>query len=108
MATDKPTTAEEEYFAREEIEKRYKLAKELELRQKAEDLAALKAAHFMKCPKCGHDLSTIQFRGIDVDRCFHCHGTFLDEGELEKLAGASSGQSGSVVADIARLFRRQG
>jgi hypothetical protein len=105
---DKPTNSEEEYFAREEIEKRYKLAREVAARQKAADAAALKQAHFMKCPKCGHDLSTISFRGVDVDRCFHCHGTFLDEGELEKLAGDPSTGAASVVADITRLFRRKG
>lgn len=84
---DQTKSPEDEYFAREDIEKRHKLAKELAAKLAKADAEALKAAHFMRCPKCGHELHTIKFREVDVDRCFHCHGTWLDDGELERLAG---------------------
>ena len=103
MSTDKPTTAEEEYFAREEVEKRYKLAKELEAKRAASEAAALKAAHFMKCPKCGNDLQVIKHGGLEIEKCFHCGVTVLDAGELEKLAG--SGKPG-LLADLTKLFKR--
>lgn len=103
MSTEKPTHAEEEYFAREEVEKRYKLAKELEARRQASEAAALKAAHHMKCPKCGNDLQTVKHRGVEIEKCFHCGATVLDAGELEKLAGPDER---SVLGDLTRLFRR--
>jgi hypothetical protein len=101
--SEKPTNAEEEYFAREDIEKRYKLAKEMDAKRSRTEAEALKAAHFMHCPKCGNKLQTIRFRDVDVDRCFHCHGTWLDDGELERLAGKET--SHGIVQAIANAFR---
>jgi Zn-finger nucleic acid-binding protein len=49
------------------------------------------------------ELKEISFRGIQVDRWFSCNGTWLDEGELEKVA-KEDGQ-GSVVAAVLRIFK---
>jgi acetyl-CoA carboxylase beta subunit len=45
----------------------------------------VREAHWMKCPKCGHDLKTEVLEGVDVDRCTYCEGFFLDAGEIERL-----------------------
>ncbi len=43
----------------------------------------------LSCPACYHTLSTLRQRGIEVDFCLHCGGTFFDKGELRAfLAGA--------------------
>ncbi len=47
----------------------------------------LKALHWMRCPKCGAELEEIVFRAVKVDKCFGCGGVYLDDGELEQLAG---------------------
>lgn len=101
---EKPSTPEDDWFAREDIEKRYRLAKEVAAKEKAAEAEALKQAHWMKCPKCGHDLSTVQFRGVEIDKCFHCNGMFLDDGELEKLAGEP--EQHRVLTSIVNVFRR--
>jgi hypothetical protein len=44
---------------------------------------ALKKAHFMKCPKCGHDMAEQRLGDITIDRCTFCEGVFFDAGELE-------------------------
>lgn len=54
---------------------------------KAEELEALKRLHWMRCAKCGSELEEIVFRGVKVDKCFVCGGVYLDDGELEQLAG---------------------
>ncbi len=82
---DKPSSNEEDYFAREEIEKKRKLALEQSQSMAAQQRDALKALHYMKCPKCGMDLQTLTRDHIDIDTCFNCHGVFLDAGELEHL-----------------------
>ena len=85
--TVKPSNNEDEFFAREEAEKLYRLHKD---KLKAQDTAqaeADKKAHWMKCPKCGYDLETIKWRKVDVDKCFRCGVLVLDDGELETLAG---------------------
>ena len=45
----------------------------------------LKALHYLKCPKCGHDLKAEKLQGIEIDRCTFCEGFFMDAGELEQL-----------------------
>jgi Zn-finger nucleic acid-binding protein len=54
----------------------------------------------MKCPKCGYDLETVKFRGVSIDKCFHCNGTWLDAGELQLLAG------GDLAEKVAAVFKR--
>lgn len=44
---------------------------------------ALKQQHFMKCPKCGHDMVEQDLQGVLVDRCTFCEGVFFDAHELE-------------------------
>lgn len=87
----KPTNTEEEYFAREEAEKLYKLHQEALKKVKAKEAEDQKKAHWMKCGKCGYDLQIIRWRNVDVEKCFRCGAVLLDDGELEKLAGKESG-----------------
>ncbi|MBS2021976.1 MAG: zf-TFIIB domain-containing protein [Deltaproteobacteria bacterium] len=98
----KPMTAEEEYFARENAERLRKIAAEQKQKLAADELEALKKQHWMKCPKCGFDLQTIQFRGQNIDKCMHCGGTFLDAGELELLAKAEDKHV--VMESLMNLF----
>src|SRR5262245_25168848 len=57
-------------------------------RKASEDKAErerLKALHYLKCPKCGHDLKPEKLEEIEIDRCSFCEGFFMDAGELEQL-----------------------
>jgi hypothetical protein len=101
MSVEKPSNAEDEYFAREDALKKQKIAldQQQQLAQTLKD--EQKALHFMKCPKCGMDLHTIDFQGLRVDRCFNDGGTWLDKGELEKLM---SPQHGAVMSSILNWF----
>lgn len=83
---DKPSKAEDEYFARQELERRKKWAQEQSTKMAAEEKEKLKQAHWMKCPKCGRDLKEIDLHGVKVDQCANCGGIFLDAGEIEQLA----------------------
>jgi hypothetical protein len=47
-----------------------------------------KALHWMKCPKCGHDMQEVRLGMIYVDKCDNCGGTFFDAGELDILLAA--------------------
>jgi hypothetical protein len=95
--TKKPSESEEEYFARQDAEVRRKLAVEKRREMEAAEAKALKDLHFMHCPKCGHKLETMTYRGLAIDKCFSCNGTWLDAGELETLAGKEPGFLNSVV-----------
>ena len=66
-------------------EARLKRERERREQEKDEEKKRLKDLHFMKCPKCGHDMAAEKKEGIEVDRCTFCEGIFLDAGELEIL-----------------------
>lgn len=104
---EKPSNTEDEYFAREDIEKKRKLAlkqaQDIEEKHRKE----LKQLHFMKCPKCGMDLQTLKRGNVEVDTCFHCKGVWLDAGELEQLMdGMGHESSGKVMKAVLGLFKR--
>ena len=98
----KPTQTEEEYFARENAERLRKIAAEQKKSLAQDECEKLKQLHDMRCPKCGMELKEIAVRGVQVDRCFSCNGTWLDAGELEKLGGGQPSES--VVTSLLRVF----
>ncbi len=99
----KPSRTEGEYFAKLDAER----VKELRPRLDAERAAAERTPHYMKCPKCGHDLHEVTVRSVKVDTCSNCHGMWLDAGELELIgAGGDSGVTG-FVRDILKGIRRK-
>ena len=98
--TDKPSRNEGEYFAKRE-------ADILRARREAADRAARDAgrrSHFMKCPKCGADLKTEEWSGIQVDRCPECLGVWFDAGEAEDLIKHEH-QSGGLAGVFTALVR---
>lgn len=101
MSTNKPSNEEEEYFAREEAQKRHKIAVETARAMEAAERDRRQKLHYMKCPKCGYDLETVKFRNVAIDKCFHCNGTWLDAGELETLAGHDR-----LVERLVAVFKR--
>ena len=56
-------------------------------RQSAEEeKKRLKETHYMRCPKCGMELSEVGYKGISIDKCHQCGGMWLDAGEMEAVA----------------------
>jgi hypothetical protein len=82
----KPSDKEEEYFARLELERRKKIEEEKHKRIAEDEKRKHKELHYMRCPKCGMELREIDYRGINVDKCFSCDGVWLDAGEIDLLA----------------------
>lgn len=48
------------------------------------------SAKALKCPKCQIDMVAIDYgdTGVEIDYCPQCQGTWLDEGEFEKIIGS--------------------
>ncbi len=82
---NKPSKAEDEYFAKQEIERRRKWAAEQAERMAAAEKQKVKDLHWMKCPKCGMDLGEIELHGVRVDQCSYCGGIYFDAGEIDQL-----------------------
>ena len=76
---------EDEYFAKEDIEKHRQARSRAGVQAGQGRSRCAQGPPLDKCPQCGNDLATIKVHSVDVSRCFHCHGTFLDEHSLKKL-----------------------
>ena len=86
MSLKKPSGLEGEYFAREEFFRQQAIEAEKHEEMEEEEKARQKDLHFMKCPTCGLGLVTIDFKGVQIDRCTGCEGVWLDQGELDTIA----------------------
>lgn len=53
--------------------------------EKEAERKKLRDLHYMKCPKCGHDMVEQELEGVKLDRCSFCEGIYLDAGELDQL-----------------------
>ncbi|MCL4865173.1 MAG: hypothetical protein KJZ47_04715 [Gemmatimonadales bacterium] len=91
MSIEKPSRNEDEYFARQERE----LLEQQRAMAAAAAAEAERRSHFMKCPKCGHDLETMDYEGITI---------WLDPGELEQLRDRKDGNMLSRIFDDAASF----
>ncbi len=98
----KPSNPEDEYFVREDAEKKRRIALEMKRQLASEQQAALRNLHYMHCPKCGMKMQEIRYGKMDVDACFSCGGVFLDKGEIDVIAHPR--QKG-IMAAILNWFR---
>ena len=82
----KPSESEEEYFIRAEMKKKKMMMEEQQKKLAEGEKGRLEKLHYMRCPKCGMELTEIDYRDIKIDKCFSCEGVWLDAGELEALS----------------------
>ncbi|HHO50449.1 MAG TPA: hypothetical protein ENK18_06130 [Deltaproteobacteria bacterium] len=93
---------EEEYFRRLDQEAKAKLKAKLD-REHAETSRAVRIElHHHKCGKCGADMTTQAFRGIEIEVCNECGAVLLDPGELETLAGRDGTE---IFSSFFSMFR---
>ncbi|HEX9289417.1 MAG TPA: zf-TFIIB domain-containing protein [Anaeromyxobacteraceae bacterium] len=98
----KPSSTEDEYFVREDAEKKRRIALEQKKLVATEQQKALRDLHYMHCPKCGMKMQEIHYGKIDVDACFSCGGIFLDKGEIDVIAQP---QQKGIMAAILNWFK---
>jgi len=58
------------------------------------------------CPACKQPMISLEFQGVEIDRCLECRGTWLDAGELEllaELAGEDPAELSRALGETATL-----
>jgi len=107
---DQDNKREDEWFLRNEKQlletaraARLKREQERAAKEKAEETKRLKDLHFMKCPKCGHDMKEEKLENVAADRCTHCEGIFFDAGELEQVFRQQAEQRRSFFRKLVKL-----
>ena len=98
----KPSEPEAEYFARLEWERRKQALAAQESGAAEEERQRILAVARNHCPKCGAPLVTLQHHGVEIDKCSHCQGVWLDCGELEHLTAGEQDQG--FLGSLRRLF----
>ena len=97
---------EDDYFTQIDREKKAKMKAKLDEQAQAKALEERKALHWNKCGKCGADMNTKGFKGVEIEVCPECGAVLLDNGELEQLAGEDS--SGVLRTMFGSLFGQAG
>ena len=54
------------------------------------------------CPHCRQAVIIVELRGVEVDHCLTCGGTWLDRGELELVVELAGGSPDPLVAELER------
>jgi len=103
MAGPKSSEKEEEFFARQDLERLRALAQQRRAQAEAEELEKRKQLHYMHCPKCGDDLDEITYMSIKVDKCPSCEGSWLDGGELEAIL---QNKDAKLMGRILKVFKK--
>lgn len=75
----------ERAFLEEARRKREAREKERAGRETEDERRKLRESHWMRCPKCGHELRAEDLSDIEIDRCTYCEGVWMDAGELDEL-----------------------
>ena len=96
-----PSESEEEYFAKQEFERRKKALTETQSRDAEAERQRILTLAKGRCPKCAAPLVTITFRGVELDKCSGCGGLWFATGELDRVMGQ---EGAGFLGGIKRIF----
>ena len=85
MSTEKPSTAEDEYFARENAERLRKLHYDEQKRLRQSEKDALRRLHAGRCSNCGALMVPETAATLRFQHCPACGGAFLDKAAWDYL-----------------------
>jgi hypothetical protein len=89
LITTRSNAAEEEYFRRQESDRRSDDAFDdlkQKLRAEQAERDRLAASHLKRCPECKALLEKRTLRGIDLHQCSSCRGIWIKPEEIEHLS----------------------
>jgi hypothetical protein len=92
----KPSEQEDEYFTKLEFERRKQVLAKQTRSTQGDAFHDETAVVPYCCPKCGADLITVPYKGVEIDKCSRCLGLWLDCGELERVLESEEGFLGSL------------
>jgi uncharacterized protein with PIN domain len=98
---EKPSRNEDEYFMKRDAE----LVAQQRARLDEERVRTERASHYMKCPKCGANLTEREYHQIKIDVCPECNGLWLDAGEMELMAKVDQSRFGGFVRSLFGLAK---
>lgn len=101
-------SSEEEYFYRLNKELIERFRDRLQTEQKSTEELQAKQLHWMKCPKCGHDLEKDTIEGVEISQCQSCEGVFIDRNEVDLIMQTEGHTSILSVLNDLMSVRKKG
>ena len=98
---------EDEYFKKQEAEQLAKLKAKMDEKKAQQAAHDLKAKHHFRCGKCGTEMNTEVFKGIEIEVCPSCGAVLLDNGEPEHLVGKDQSGGFGVLKDLFRFTKNK-
>jgi uncharacterized protein len=96
-----PSESEEEYFAKQEFERRKQALLATQSRDAEAERQRILTLAQGRCPKCASPLVAMTYRGVELDKCTGCGGLWFDTGELDRVM--AQGGAG-FLGGIKRIF----
>lgn len=94
----KPSSNEDEYFARRDAEWIRERRAELD-RQAALEASSTRQ---LTCPRCGGKLTEREFQHVKLDACDKCKGVWFDAGELEMVMLLKRSDQVRVISGLSK------
>ena len=105
MSNDK-NQQEEDYFRKQDQEKLRAMREESDRKKAEKEAEDRRQRHHFKCGKCGSDMVTQIFKGIEIEVCGECNAVLLDPGELEQLVGEDESSRIRALAEFFSFTRK--
>jgi hypothetical protein len=96
--------AEDEYFARQEIERRMARARERQAELAREERERLRELHHDRCPECGAELERVTVQEGEVRQCATCLGVFMEHELFARLTHPESEERGYLANLLSGLL----
>ena len=98
----KPTQSEDQYVCEHETNFRMQKLQQDQQEATPAENRFLKALHWMRCPKCGHELTAERHSSVEIDVCPECRGIWLDPAALEAVAAVENDFLRSCLRNLLR------
>ena len=87
----KPSQTEDLHVREDEMNFRMQQIQQKQQEATQMERRFLKRLHWMRCPKCGMELTCERHGTVEIDVCQACRGVWLDARELEAIVATESG-----------------
>jgi len=98
----KPSQCEDLHLREHEMNVRMQKLRRKQAEATQTEKRFLKRLHWIRCPKCGMELTCERHGPVEIDLCPSCRGIWLDCTELETIVAAESGFLRSCLRTLRR------
>lgn len=97
---------EDKWIKEQELRIRKEREREEAVQKIADEKERVKALHWMRCPKCGHEMETVNNHEVLIDQCLECEGLYFDKGEFDTLLQMEVDDRLSFFKGMLKIFKR--